>query len=104
MCKKKNLSLVKCKVRTANLSLGSLFGITRQSLVNGDAKTVTFGTDLSVRTSHSCQIFIICTTVMPITLLIGMTVVRISCVISTTKIYEITPFELKTDRKITSAL
>ena len=37
---------------------GSLFGITLKSR---DAKTVTFETDLSVHTSHSCQILIVFT-------------------------------------------
>ena len=40
------------------MSLGSLLCITRQSLV---MPIVTLGTDLSVRTSHSCQIRILWT-------------------------------------------
>ena len=53
MCKKKE-SNISVRYKWTNLSLGSLFGITRPR----DAKIMTLGIDLSIRTSHSCQILI----------------------------------------------
>ena len=46
-------SVISLKYGQTNLFLGALFDEPR------DAETVTLGTDLSVRTSHSCQILII---------------------------------------------
>ena len=56
--------IISVRYGQTNLSLGSLFGITRQSIVM--PKTVTLGTDLSVRTIHSCQIpiFFLCVSII----------------------------------------
>ena len=60
MCKKKNIILL-YKVRTDN-SVPRLT-VWHHSAEPRDAKTVTLGIDLSVRTSHSSQILIVITEV-----------------------------------------
>ena len=50
-------SIISVRYGWTNLSLGSLFW--HHEAEPRDAKTATLGTDLSIRTSHSCQILII---------------------------------------------
>ena len=51
-------SIISVRYGLTNLSLWSL--VLYHSAEPRDAKPVTFETDLSVRTSHSCQILIFC--------------------------------------------